>query len=74
MLDEKDLQEISHLMGVLIENAVTPKFDLLAEGQQEIRDMLIPRSRLDDLEDEVKFLKSVIRQISDDVRQLKKAQ
>ncbi|MEA4932293.1 MAG: hypothetical protein VB071_01680 [Lawsonibacter sp.] len=50
------------------------QFNLLAEGQQEIRDMLVPRSRVDDLEDEVKFLKTVVRQISEEVQKLKKTQ
>lgn len=88
MLDEKDLQAISQMMDgklaaqkkeimnevkVLLDTEVQTKFNLLAEGQQEILERLVPRSRVDDLEDEVKFLKSIIRQISEDVQKLKKA-
>lgn len=84
MLDEKDLQALAQLtdskiresesrMMAYFESAVMPKFDLLAEGQGDIREMLVPRSRVDDLEEEVRFLKSVIRQISEDVQKLKKA-
>lgn len=88
MLDEKDLQIISEMMErqkqdileqtaanmrLLLENHVNPQLKLLAEGQQEIRNMLVPRSRVDDLEEEVKFLKVVIRQVTEDVQQLKKA-
>ena len=44
-------------MAVLIESDVTPKFNLLADGIKDIQEKLVPRSRMDDLEDEVKFLK-----------------
>ena len=36
-------------MQVLIENAVAPKFNLLADAMVEIKEMLVPRSRVDDL-------------------------
>ena len=83
MLDEKDLQALAQLtdskiresesrMMACFESAIMPKFDLLAEGQGDIREMLVPRSRVDDLEEEVRFLKSVIRQINEDVQKLKK--
>ena len=50
-----------------------PKFDLLAEGQQAILDKLVPRSRVDELEEEIKLLKIVIRQMNADLQELKKA-
>lgn len=40
MLEKKDLQEISHLMTVLIENEVTPRFNTLADGQAAILDKI----------------------------------
>lgn len=67
------LEQTNANMRVLLELHVEPQLKLLAEGQQEIRTMLVPRSRVDDLEEEVKFLKTVIRQITEDVQQLKKA-
>ena len=88
MLDAKDLQAIDSLIQKRIaeaeqriaKNTVTlmdaefsKKFDLLAEGIQDIQEKLVPRSRVDDLEEEVKFLKSVVRQISEEVQALKKA-
>lgn len=88
MLDEKDLQSIATMLDtklaaqkaeimrgahVLMESEFGPKFNLLAEGQQVILEKLVPRSRVDDLEDEVRFLKSVIRRMDDDLQQLKKA-
>ena len=73
MLDEKDYKEIAHLMSVLIENEVKPRFDLLAEGQKNILETLAPKSRVEELEDEVKFLKSMIHRINEDVQKLQKA-
>lgn len=88
MLDEKDLQAIRSIVKREVDdaeqritkNAVAmmeayfdPKFNLLADGIADIQEKLVPRSRVDDLEEEVKFLKSVIRQISEDVQKLKKA-
>lgn len=85
MLDEKDLRVLSDLMdqkisksesrmAAFFEASIAPKFDLLADGQAAIQEKLVPRSRMDDLEDEVRFLKSVIRQMNDDLQKLKKAQ
>ena len=76
MLDEKDLQAIdqliSHRMNVIIESDVTPKFDLLADGIQDIQEKLVPRSRVDDLEEEVKFLKIMVRQMDERISTLEK--
>lgn len=89
MLDEKDLQAISEIMDsnlaaqkqeimgevqVLMESQFQPQFNLLAEGQQAILEKLVSRSRVDDLEDEVKFLKSMVRRMDDELQVLKKAQ
>ena len=84
MLDEKDLQAIQKMidaseertrryMNVLIESDVTPKFNLLADGIKDIQEKLVPRSRVDDLEDEVKFLKLMYRQMAERVASLEKA-
>ena len=84
MLDEKDLQAIAQLMAqqkkevmgevkFLLDTEVKTQFNLLAEGIQDIQEKLVPRSRVDDLEGEVKFLKSIVRQMSEDLQELKKA-
>ena len=67
-------QRIMQGVQIIIENTVTPRFKLLAEGIQDIREQLIPRSRFDELDEEVKFLKAFVRQISEEVQALKKAQ
>lgn len=58
----------------LIENEIHPKFTLLAEGQRAILDAMTPRSRVDDLEEEVKLLKMAFRQMNEELQALKKAQ
>ena len=60
-------------MQVLIENTVNPKFDLVMEALAGIQEQLAPRSRVDDLEDEVKFMKVVMRQMAERVSALEKA-
>lgn len=57
----------------LMDAVFVKKFDLLAEGIQDIQEKLVPRSRVDELEDEMKFLKSIVRQMSEDLQKLKKA-
>ena len=49
------------------------KFSLLTDGIKDIQEKLVPRSRVDDLEDEVKFLKLMCRQMAEDIAKLKKA-
>lgn len=73
MLDEKDLKEIAHLMSVLIENEVTPKFNLLAEGQQVILDKLVSQGEMDDLESRIETLETAVKRHSREITELKKA-
>ena len=76
MLDEKDLQAIDALiarrMGAVIEADIVPKFDLLADGQKMILETLAPKSKVEELEEEIAFLKSVIKLHSEDIAKLKK--
>ena len=78
MLDEKDLQAIDALiarrLGVVVESEIMPQFNLLAEGQQTLLQSLAPRSRVEQLEEEVGILKTAIRTLSQDVAELKRAQ
>ena len=72
MIDDR-ISASERRMQVLIENTVAPKFDLVMEALDGIREQLVPRSRVDDLEDEVKFLKVVVRQMSERMAALEKA-
>ena len=85
MLDDKYLQEIQTMisssmkesesrMMAYFDAAVMPKFDLLADGQKTIMETLAPKSKVEELEEEVAFLKSIIRLHSEDIAKLKKAQ
>ena len=76
MLDEKDLQTIdelfAHRLNVVLESAIMPKFNLLAESQQTILETLTPKSKTEELEEELDFLKSVVRSQSQRIDALEK--
>ena len=78
MLDEKDLQRLEELVSrqisIVGENQIKPQLQLLAEGTADIQERLIPRARVDELEDEVRFLKLMVRQMAERVSLLEKAQ
>ena len=57
-----------------IESAVMPKFQILADGHQNILDTLAPKSRVEALEEEVIFLKSIVKTLAQDMAEMKKAQ
>ena len=61
-------------INLTLENEVAPQLRALAEGQKTILESVAPKSRVDQLEEEVDFLKTVIRSLSRDVAELKKAQ
>lgn len=84
MLDEKDLQAIQDMISVaeqriakstvtLMDAEFKSRFNLLADGIQDIQEKLVPRSRVDDLEEEVKFLKIMVRQMAERISTLEKA-
>ena len=88
MLEEKDLQAIAALLdskiepinreiasiNMTLENRVFPALEALAEGQKNILETLAPKNRVEALEDEVAFLKQMIKTLATDVNDLKKAQ
>lgn len=59
---------------VIIESSVMKKLDLLIEGQQSLLETLAPKSRVEELEEEVSFLKSVVHLHSQRLADLGKAQ
>lgn len=68
------LRDTASSTRVLIESSIMPKFNLLAEGQQTLLETLAPKSRVEELEEEVDFLKSIIKLHSEQIAELKKAQ
>ena len=59
--------------SVLMESYFEPKFKLLFENQQTMMETLAPKSRVEKLEEEVTFLRSVVRQHSREIEALKHA-
>ena len=89
MLEEKDLQAIAQLMDskleqqrkdiihgvkILMENEVKPKFDLLAEGQQIIRDKLEHLDDLEVMDTRISALEAMVKKLNRDIQKMKKAQ
>ena len=83
MLDEKDLQQVKaiadearrgavHDMQVIIENTIMPSLKLLAEGQRTLLETMAPKTRVEDLEDDMQLLKAVVRSQSERIDALEK--
>lgn len=79
MLDRLDrrmdqLDERQTKTEIILENTIVPRLDALAEGQKALMEALAPKSRVEALEEEVDLLKTVVRSLSRDMAELKKAQ
>ena len=81
MLDREDLQAIAQLisesenrMKTLIDQEVTPKFNLLAENQSIIIEKLEKLDELETLDIRVTTLEAAVKKLNREVQQLKKAQ
>ena len=59
--------------ATLMESYFGPKFDLLFENQQLMLEKLAPKSRLDEMEDEISVLRATVRRHSDEIEALKRA-
>lgn len=67
-------QRIAKSTVALMDAEFSKRFDLLADGLQDIQQKLIPMSRIEALEDDVSLLKQVIRSMSKEIAELKKSQ
>lgn len=67
-------KEIMQEVGVLIENEVTPRFNLLAENQQSMMGKLERLDDLDIMDTRITALEAMVRKLNREVAQLKKAQ
>ena len=83
MLDEKDLQQVKaiadearrgavHDMQVIIENTIMPSLKLLAEGQRTLLETMAPKTRVEELEDDMQLLQAVVRSQSERIDALEK--
>ena len=70
----QSIQASENRMMAYFEAAILPKFDLLADGQKNLMESLAPKSRVEALEEDVSLLKQVIRSMTAEIAELKKAQ
>ena len=67
-------REMYEEMGVLIENEVTPKFNLLAEGQEDILHRMPSEDDMDIIDGRLTTLEASVKKLNREVAQFKKAQ
>lgn len=72
--EQAEMRDLLQKVAVTQEGVVLPQLKLLAEGHQNLLDTLAPRPRVEALEEEVDTLKTVVRLLTHDVAELKKAQ
>lgn len=72
--EQAEMRDLLQKVAVTQEAVVLPRLDLLAEGHTHLADTLAPKSRVEALEDDVSFMKTVIKALSQEVAELKKAQ
>ena len=89
MLEEKDLQAIAQLMDakltqqkqdimhdvkVLLDTEVTTKFNLLAEGIEDIQRRMPSEDDMDIIDGRLDTLEAIVKKHSREISELKKAQ
>ena len=67
-------REIMQEVGVLIENEVTPRFNLLAEGQEDILRRMPDEDDMDIVDERLSTPEAMVKKLNREVAQLKKAQ
>ena len=65
--------DVSHIK-IRLDMDIEKKLNLLAEGHETLLETLAPKDRVQRLEDEVEFLKSVVKVTGQEIAALKKAQ
>ncbi|MBD5161995.1 MAG: hypothetical protein HDT14_08305 [Oscillibacter sp.] len=70
----EDIKATESRIMAYIESDILPRFDILAEGHTLLRETLAPKSRVEELEEEVAFLKPLVMSMLTDIDKLKKAQ
>ena len=76
--EQRTLEQAARNMQVILENTVMKQLQLLAEGQQTILETLAPKTKTDELEEEIIFLKTSVRmhseQLEDHQKQINELQ
>lgn len=76
-IDQKLAQQKKEIMqevGVLIENEVTPRFNLLAEELDTIKERLPAPDILEQIQEELDIQHAVVKRHTKEIQALKKAQ
>ena len=73
-MEQRIIEQSARNTQVIMENVVNKQFQLVLEGQHDLKETLAPKSRVEELEDQVEFLKLAIRGMAQDIAELKKAQ
>ena len=60
-------------MNVILESAIMPKFNLLAENQKTMMETRIPEDDFEDLKEDVQMLRAIVRKHSQEIKELKRA-
>ena len=71
---EERVEDTRSQIMAYIESDILPRFDMLADGHKLLRETLAPRNRVEELEEEVAFLKPLVLSMLTDIDKLKKAQ
>lgn len=71
---QSKIDDVDNHWRAYAESSIVPNFQLLAEGHQTLLETLARKDRVEALEEEVIFLKSVVSALAQDVTELKKAQ
>lgn len=71
MVTKGDLDDAITKIHIKLESEIEPKLQALAEGHAAILEQLVPCSRVDELESRVKFLEVMLRQMSEELQNLK---
>lgn len=73
-MEQRIIEQSAQNTKVILENVVNKQFQLVLEGQHDLKQTLAPKSRVEELEEQVEFLKLAIRGMVQDIAELKKAQ
>ena len=58
---------------MILESAIMPKFNLLAENQKTMMETRIPEDDFEDLKEDVQMLRAIVRKHSQEIKELKRA-
>jgi len=67
-------QDLRGELLTVIESEISPKLQLLAEGQDAILEKVAPASKIETLEADIVVLKEAVKYLSEKIQKLEKAQ